>query len=32
MDTLLQDEHKRYIVAALKPFKEDLPEPFDEGT
>lgn len=32
MDTLLQDEQKRYIVAALKPFKEDLPEPFDEGT
>ena len=31
METL-QDEQRRYIVAALKAFKDDLPEPFDEGT
>ena len=26
------EEHGRYIIAALKSFKEDLPEPFEEGT
>ena len=31
METL-QDGQRRYIVAALKAFKNDLPEPFDEGT
>lgn len=29
---MMKDERKRHIVAALKPFDNDLPEPFDEGT